>query len=438
MKLFYLHAPDEIRHPYETALARLGPSVTWFENLADLAAQAEAKPQIVVVDFDAISKPWEPGIEQIRTAFPKSQIIALSSQDSAQIALRCLRSGFADFLLKPLSPEELAWSVRKAQQHLEIARKIEDPHSELMRVIGQISGHTTPRLVRLTALEFLKRLFRAKHAVCYSLESHEILAAIPKKTTQESIKKLLPSTIKGKRVLLRGKKSGQWKLSFPGFEKTEGVLFWGMKDRPKANDLSVGSILLEHGQLSLLNIQKFEEVKQQTYRDDVTGLYNSRYLRYAIDNAILRAKTPQQGFTVLFIDVDHFKSINDEHGHLVGSEFLVAIAKTIRNTIRNIDPVFRYGGDEFIVILQKTLSEKAWEIAERLRELIEQRTFVVKGKRLKTSVSIGLASFPEHATDYEQILHLADQALYDAKRASRNTVRLASGIEHKPKKIRQA
>jgi diguanylate cyclase (GGDEF)-like protein len=119
---------------------------------------------------------------------------------------------------------------------------------------------------------------------------------------------------------------------------------------------------------------------------------------------------------------------------LIGSEFLIAIGKTIKNSVRNIDPVFRYGGDEFVVILQDTPLEGATEIAERLRKHIERRLFIIKGQKLQTTVSIGVAVYPEHANEREALLRLADEAMYQAKRRTRNAVSLAFGAEPLPKR----
>ena len=192
-------------------------------------------------------------------------------------------------------------------------------------------------------------------------------------------------------------------------------------------DLADSRLLVEHSELSLTNLQKFDQIKRQTFMDDLTGLYNARYLKFALTNAILRCKDPKQSFSVLFLDVDHFKSVNDKYGHLVGSEFLIAIGKTIKNSVRNIDPVFRYGGDEFVVILLDTPLDGAAEIAERLRRQIERRLFVIQKQRLQTTVSIGIAAYPEHASEKETLLRMADEAMYSAKRQTRNAVHLAVG-----------
>jgi len=201
---------------------------------------------------------------------------------------------------------------------------------------------------------------------------------------------------------------------------------WDVPEHVSTKRLASTQMLLDHSETCLFNVHKLKELKQQTFIDDLTGLYNARFLKYAVTNAIRNCKDPHQSFSVLFIDVDHFKGINDKYGHLVGSEFLIAIAKTVKNSVRSIDIAFRYGGDEFVVILTGTNTEGAREIAERLRKNIEMRIFAIQGKRLRTTVSIGLATYPKHADEREQLLKLADDAMYEAKRVSRNKVYLAT------------
>lgn len=210
------------------------------------------------------------------------------------------------------------------------------------------------------------------------------------------------------------------------------ILLWGV-DKSELGHLSMAKLIQEHGDLCLLNLQKFEELKQQTFVDDLTGLYNSRFLKFAITNAIMKCRDPSQSFSILFIDVDHFKQVNDKHGHVIGSEFLVAIGKTIKNAVRGIDPAFRYGGDEFVVILHNSDTEGARVIAERIRKNIERRVFIIQDQKLSTTVSIGLATYPIHAAERETLLQLADEAMYSAKKSTRNAVHLALGLERPAK-----
>lgn len=422
---FVLQEADAMRHPYEQALAPLGVQVTWLDNFdALLNSVSRMDPAVVVVDLDTLPHPVEPQLEQLRALFSESELVALSSTDSSQLALHCVRAGFSEFLLKPASPEELAHSLRKSLQKRDLISRIEDPKTSLLRAITQISGATTPALVMVHTLQFLSKHLGACGGAwvrpdTQKKDSLRILASVP---GQIQASELQGQTLTGKKKTV---------IPIPNSDG-DFLHFWGLEKKVSQKDTEKLSVLLEHSQLTLHGLQRFEQVKQQTFLDDLTGLFNSRYLKYALAGAVQKYKQPGQGFSVLFIDVDHFKQINDKHSHLVGSEFLVTIAKTIKNAVRKIDPVFRYGGDEFVVILNDSAIDGAMEIAERIRKNIERRVFVIQEARIQTTVSIGLACFPQHAKDSDTLLRMADEAMYSAKRQSRNSVHLAISPPSKP------
>ena len=166
--------------------------------------------------------------------------------------------------------------------------------------------------------------------------------------------------------------------------------------------------------------------RADSYLDELTGLYNQRYLPVALAHEINRAERDRQSFTLLFLDVDYFKMVNDGRGHLVGSKLLIELGKVLQDQVRACDYCFRYGGDEFIVLLGSASPEDSLKVAERIRRSVEQTTYSVEGHNINLTVSIGLASFPQHASDAAGLIRIADQAMYYGKRKSRNIVFVAS------------
>lgn len=160
--------------------------------------------------------------------------------------------------------------------------------------------------------------------------------------------------------------------------------------------------------------------------DDVTGLFNQRYLPQVLNQEILRAQRSKQNFSVLFIDMDHFKKVNDNRGHLTGSKMLQQMAHLLKRCVRAYDYCFRYGGDEFLVIMTDCPQAHAESVAERIRATVEKTTFIADQQSLNLTVSIGIATFPVHAQTSEQLIRMADEAMYDAKNRSRNIVFVAS------------
>lgn len=160
--------------------------------------------------------------------------------------------------------------------------------------------------------------------------------------------------------------------------------------------------------------------------DDLTELHNQRYLPRVLDREMARASRLGKKFTVMFLDVDYFKKVNDTNGHWVGSHLLIELAKIFKKGIRTCDYAFRYGGDEFVLILVDSDADSSQVVAERLRKQVESTPFEIEGRKLQLTVSIGLACYPDHAQTRQDIIELADQAMYYGKNKSRNTVYVAS------------
>jgi diguanylate cyclase (GGDEF)-like protein len=169
-----------------------------------------------------------------------------------------------------------------------------------------------------------------------------------------------------------------------------------------------------------------ERVQKLTITDDLTSLYNFRYLRQYLGFEIKRSLRYEKNLSLLFIDIDNFKHVNDTHGHLVGSATLCEVGQLFNKQVRDTDVIVRYGGDEFVIILPETTLEGAKVIGERLRQRVEN--YVFSGGRdllLKLTISIGIASCPEHSMTAEGLLQKADAAMYAAKEDSKNNIKIA-------------
>jgi diguanylate cyclase (GGDEF)-like protein len=180
---------------------------------------------------------------------------------------------------------------------------------------------------------------------------------------------------------------------------------------------------------ALANAVRIAEAERLSQTDDLTKLHNARYLRQFLLNEIRRARRYGSSVAALFLDLDDFKQINDEHGHLVGSHVLMEMAAVILSSIRDTDAVARYGGDEFVIVLPDTGTELAGQVAERIRNRINRHNFN-GGRRLQLSLtaSFGCASFPKHASSPQQLIACADTAMYEAKAANKNCVRFAADL----------
>ncbi len=166
-----------------------------------------------------------------------------------------------------------------------------------------------------------------------------------------------------------------------------------------------------------------ENLMSSALRDGLTKLFNKRYLMDRLDSELKFAQRHQTALTLLMLDLDHFKKINDSHGHLAGDMILSAVSAALLRAVRNEDVVARFGGEEIAIVLRAIGLEAASHMAERLRKVVEQSEVGIDGKKVRATVSIGIAGFPHtQAKTVEELIEAADKALYRAKAEGRNRV----------------
>src|SRR6266850_3648912 len=192
-------------------------------------------------------------------------------------------------------------------------------------------------------------------------------------------------------------------------------------------DLKLLEALSDFAAIALENARHVKRIHELTIKDDCTSLYNARHMGFILETEIYRSQRYDYEFSIVFIDLDHFKQVNDTHGHLVGSRLLAEIGNALKQHCRLIDFAFRYGGDEFVILLPQTSKENALNVARRLHKLIRENTWLVpEGLNIKLTPSVGVASYPVDSRTKEGLLHLADEAMYLAKNTSRDSVAVAN------------
>lgn len=238
-----------------------------------------------------------------------------------------------------------------------------------------------------------------------------------------------------------GKLKAKWKilrllifLFIVGYFLFAGTL-WMFRDSLSMLSLIPSSLLFLGGifvffvgQLALKttnDIKDLAVLKQESITDALTGLRNRRYFDQRISEEVALSTRYKLPLTLMLIDVDHFKKINDTYGHTVGDEVLQTLSKIIQNVVRDSDIVARYGGEEIVIITPNTTKEEAAILAERLREKVEQTkvaTIATTQEVVQVTISIGLCSLSPIITDKEALLEESDQSLYLAKKHGRNRV----------------
>jgi diguanylate cyclase (GGDEF)-like protein len=193
-------------------------------------------------------------------------------------------------------------------------------------------------------------------------------------------------------------------------------------------DLLLASIqrAIQKRRLEAQNLQLVKELEEMAIRDSLTGIYNHRHMHTVLTEEIARALRYEHPFSLMMVDIDRFKQVNDTHGHLVGDFVLKRMVRLLADHIRLTDTLFRYGGEEFSILLPETEKEMAMGVADRLLEAIRDHTFDCDGRHVHITISIGAALFPEEASDISTLIGVADRRLYRAKTMGRDRHAFAS------------
>ena len=202
-------------------------------------------------------------------------------------------------------------------------------------------------------------------------------------------------------------------------------------DQPNAfdaQDLQFLSVIGYQMAATLKHFQRFSSIKNIAIYDTLTGLYNRRYFEEKLGVDAQKSFHGGTPLSLVMVDLDHFKKVNDAFGHTEGDQVLCKISSLLKNSVRKKDTVARYGGEEFILILPEAGLEESFVIAERIRRLVERTSFEVGQAQVNLTVSMGISHFPSHrAKSKEELIKMADRALYDAKRGGRNKVCIFKG-----------
>lgn len=187
------------------------------------------------------------------------------------------------------------------------------------------------------------------------------------------------------------------------------------------DDLELVILLAAHISLALESHRLYE----LSVMDGLTQIYNRRYLDQRLSEELSDSRRHERPLTIALLDLDHFKNLNDKFGHLAGDKVLCEVTETISDMLREHDVVARYGGEEFALVLSSTPQAAGLDLGERVRKTIAERGFRYEDQELPVTISLGLASFPENGSTKDGLLKAADQALYKAKEAGRNQVKVA-------------
>jgi two-component system cell cycle response regulator len=367
---------------------------------------------------------------------PNIGVVVITALDEVAPAVRAIRSGATDYLVKPVTPEALQLAVQRCLSTRELLAENLSlrAHIRLFESCQRIAATLDrARLVPL-AMEAIASECTARGAVlaeltaggtwtCSGSHGLELEAASALFEALRLELAALDSSSVRRAALSPGAVTAHALVIPISDERLLGAALVPVDAEPATERLARAQLVALHAGLALHNLGRLEEARDLAYIDDLTRLFNTRYLDLTLDRELQGGKP----FSLLFLDLDRFKAVNDEHGHLSGSQLLVEVGRVLRSCVRDEDVIARFGGDEYVVVLVGIDAGGGLKVAERIRRAIEDHRFLSReGGRVRVTASIGLACHPEHATTREELIDMADRAMYRGKRTTRNVVYIAS------------
>jgi diguanylate cyclase (GGDEF) domain len=207
-------------------------------------------------------------------------------------------------------------------------------------------------------------------------------------------------------------------------ENILGCIVIGRRGRNSFSETerNLAGIMSQEAAKAISNSLTYLKIKELAIKDGLTGLYNHRHFQEMLSHALARSDRFPEKVSLLLIDVDNLKQINDTHGHKAGDMVLASVGLAISESLRRIDTSARYGGDEFTIILPNTGEKGARTVAEKIRQKVERIALKFRGEELKVTLSLGIAVYPQNASNKDSLIEKADRALYEAKRLGRNRI----------------
>jgi len=385
--------------------------------------EKQSSSSVLVIDADKLSEQGEPGVELTR-------IVLSDGFDKARGfgEIRISRNAFLD------TPEE--W--------IGVALDLADVQEEKLRLEESAGLDTRVReLLMLSDLDAvyskvggdLATLFGAAEGWLFIHEpSREVFALVW--GNEENIGPKLPAEFE---KALHGTHDSPTphvaqgeRLAVPVFvnEDLIGAFVCPVKGEPEESVLEEATRYLDAVTAVLSNARHVSENRDLALRDDLTKAFNRRFFESYLDEEIERTRRYGSVFSIIFLDLDDLKTINNKHGHLVGSRVLQEVAKRVLLAVRTIDKVVRFGGDEFCIILPETDKDQATSVAMRVRKSMSHSPFRVDPDiEVPITASFGIASYPNHALTKEGLIRQADEAMYRVKSTTKNAIGVAGEFE---------
>lgn len=401
--------------------------ITILGDISDLDSFNKKNAHIVFFFSNRQSQKTVDDIRKIHQLIPRAGITLLSPRPELQGIVCAFRAGLFDFLCLPIDPNEIRTVIYRSKLHGAIQSGQWNPERAVLHLFSRPESFGTIPDIASGLNQYLSLFFEIEKEIDFTSSSKLINSLRVKLKLSHQQEKRIKRFLTDETGLVFGLrfvndhfyfliKRGNANLSYLVARNTSEYPIKEILSDYLSNVLKTS--------LSILNESKRrEEIRLLSLTDEVTGLFNQRKLLEDIDLYINRYQHDQVGFSLLFVDIDYFKNVNDQFGHIVGSQLLNDMAVVLKAQLRSSDLVYRFGGDEFIVLLPRTTADVSRKIALRISQAVSEAEFIVKeDKKYRLSLSIGLAQFPTDATDAKAIIDFADKMMYMSKKSGRGKV----------------
>lgn len=381
-------------------------------------------------------------LHQTRLMDNPPEVVLTTGHADVQTAVQALKAGARDYLVKPFQPDELRHIVHTCLEQ----RRLMNENVLLKKQIALFQrGRHLSSILDLDkllpqAVGMLLQEMGEGRGVGFLVDKRQMLSQIPaldgvtEEEAHSLVAALLPRlqnlSVDSAELIVRTEDL-EPDDTYPAQMRemvilplhSERLLQGGIAliNRPGASlplfETDRLRFLADQVLVAFQNALLYQGARELIFIDDLTGLHNYRYLQTVLGREIRRTERYGLSFALVFIDLDYFKNVNDTYGHLAGSSALREVAGILRRSVREVDLLFRYGGDEFTALLVETDSQGAAVVAERIRRSIEEHLFLQEENlSFRLTATVGFAAFPEDARTREDVIDLADQAMYQGKK----------------------
>lgn len=401
--------------------------ISFLQDVSELETYTKKSVEAVFFFSNRQSQKTIQDIRKINLTFPRAAITLLSPRADQQGIIGAFRAGLFDFLTLPIDEHEIRTIIYRLQLHEVIQSGKWNPERAVLHLFSKPENFSAIEDIATSLNQYLNLFFHIEKNVLYSSQLEMTVAIEKLFKLSDHQHKRIKRFLSDPNGLIFGLRFHQDKFHF--LVKTGENKFSYLVAK-NTSDFQIHDILSDYlsnvlkTSLSILaESKRVNQIRLLSLTDEVTGLFNQRKLVEDLEYHIARYPHDKEVFSLLFVDIDYFKNVNDQFGHVVGSQLLIDMGAVVKTQLRSSDLVYRYGGDEFIVLLPKSNVEESKKIAVRISEAVREAEFAIdEDKKYRLSLSIGIAEFPSDADNAKSIIEFADKMMYMSKKSGRGKV----------------